>query len=293
MEILIADDDPVTRLVLTETLKDWGYTVVEAEDGDIAIRIATEYRNIQLMLIDWTMPGKDGLAVCQELKQDPDRFCYIIMLTGKTGTENLVEAMNAGADDFISKPFSPDELHVRLRAGRRIIEQERKISFYAQHDPLTGVWNRRMILHFFTTQWSRSCRENSTLAVLMLDIDHFKQVNDTHGHQAGDEALKFFCATILKTIRPYDYLGRYGGEEFMVLMPVTSAEVAEQIAERIRCTLQSSPLSLANGATLKLTVSIGVTTRHADDASHEDAFKRADEAVYDAKRQGRNRVVRV
>lgn len=292
MEILIADDDPVTRLVLAETLIDWGYSVTEAEDGDQAMRIATEQREIQLMLIDWTMPGKDGLALCQALKQDPDRFCYIIMLTGKTGTESLVEAMNAGADDFISKPFSPDELNVRVRAGRRIIEQERKISFYAQHDPLTGVWNRRMILHFFTTQWARSCREGSTLALLMLDIDHFKQVNDTHGHQAGDEALKFFCETILKAIRPYDYLGRYGGEEFMVLMPVTDAEQAEHIAERIRAMLQASPLTLSSGETITLTVSIGVTTRHAEDKSHEDAFKRADEAVYLAKRQGRNRVQR-
>lgn len=177
-KVLVADDDPVTVLLLTKTLADWGYEVVQAEDGKQAWEALIHDKSIRLVIVDWRMPELDGIQLCQKLKADSERFYYVVMLTSNTGTDNLVKSIEAGADDFISKPFFPEELRVRLRAGVRILEQESKLQFFANHDELTGIYNRRMILSQLEKEWQRSERENIRLMVLLMDLDKFKSVND-------------------------------------------------------------------------------------------------------------------
>ncbi len=291
MDIIIADDEPVTRLLLEESLSSWGYTVHAAERGDQVLALLEGKPEIQLLLLDWSMPELSGIELCKVVKSDTDLIRYVIMLTSKSGVEHVVEALDSGADDFLTKPFIPGELKVRLRAGCRIIEQEQKLQLYANTDALTGVLNKRMILQCLEKEWSRSSRERGNLIICILDLDYFKSINDNYGHQAGDEVLKLFCDEVYKQIRPYDYFGRYGGEEFLLVMPMAKQQDCLFIAERIRDAISNAALVLQDGAEVKFTVSIGCTNIHNDDKSVEDATARAESAVYSAKEAGRNKVV--
>lgn len=290
MKILVAEDDPVARLITVESLNSWGYEVIEAHDGQQALDAISQDSGIKLLLIDWTMPALTGIEVCKQLKQQKEALFYIIMLTSMSGTERLVEAMDAGADDFITKPFLPEELKVRIRAGSRVLEQEEKLYFYANYDELTQVWNRRMIMHFLKVEWGRSQREGRNMAVIILDLDHFKAVNDTHGHKAGDLVLREFVKTVEGQVRPYDYFGRYGGEEFLLVMPMSAECDAQEVSERIRDAVERESVELPDGSQVKLTVSVGATIRKAADESYEATFGRADKALYSAKDGGRNTV---
>ncbi len=291
MEILIAEDDAIMRHLLKDTLEDWNYTVHEAENGREALEKTNSIKDLQLLLIDWSMPEIDGIDVCQKLKTEFDKFTYIIMLTAKSSLGHSVTALDAGADDYIVKPFLPEDLQARLRVGRRIIESERKLEQLAHYDSLTGIRNRRMVLKCLNNEWERSQREGSSLSVIMLDIDHFKNINDTYGHEGGDHLLKDYTRIVEQQLRPYDILGRMGGEEFLIVLPRINEAETQRIAERVRKAVETALLSIGDSRTVKITTSVGATMKSSQDADANMLLRRADEALYSAKHQGRNRVV--
>ena len=291
MKIIVAEDDPVTQLLISETLKKWDYEVLTARNGIEVLRLLSEHDDVQLFLLDWQMPELDGIELCKQLKKTRGLRCnYLIILTSKKSTEYIVQALDSGADDFISKPFSPDELKVRLKVGCRIIDSENNLSHQAHHDSLTNVLNHRAIVDVLDQLWSRSVRDGSPLAVLMLDIDYFKRINDNYGHQVGDYALREFCKLVKKELRPYDSLGRYGGEEFTVCLPATEADAALLVAERIRKCIETHPIQY-DEISFTMTVSIGVGVFSENQKSHKEVLLEADKSAYAAKSKGRNCVV--
>lgn len=291
MDIIVADDEPVTRLLLEESLSSWGYHVHAVDNGEQVLALLKEKPDLQLLLIDWSMPGLNGIELCRQIKANTSLVKYVVMLTGKSGTDCLVQAMEAGADDFLTKPFIPEELKVRIRAGCRIIEQERLLQSYANFDAMTGIWNRRMILCHLASELSRARRELSNLVVCILDLDHFKKINDTFGHQTGDEVLQYFSHIVKKQIRPYDYFGRYGGEEFLLIIPKLPQSDSLCVVERIKTAVSKAELRRENQPPIQFTVSIGITIANHHDDNIEEVIKRADMAAYNAKHSGRNKVV--
>jgi two-component system, cell cycle response regulator len=290
VKVIVAEDDPISRMLISEKLTNWGYEVIEAENGAQVIELVEVHHDAQLFVVDWQMPELDGIGLCMHLKgRVLLESSYIIVLTSKKKTNNIVMALESGADDFISKPFAPEELKVRLKVGQRIISTENSLLYQATHDPLTNVLNHRAIIDELAKQWALADRKKTALAVMMLDIDHFKRVNDNYGHQAGDHALKSFCLLVKKELRPYDYFGRYGGEEFTVLLPSTDADQALAAAERIRMRVESSPLEY-DGYCFCITVSIGVAVFNENQSSQKELLMAADKAAYKAKSLGRNQV---
>ncbi|MDX1450972.1 MAG: diguanylate cyclase [Oleiphilaceae bacterium] len=290
MKVLIAEDDPVTQTVLSGLVEAMGYSSIIADNGQSALDSLHNQHDIGLALIDWMLPGIHGPELCQSIKSTQS-FIYIIMVTGKTQTEDLVLAIEAGADDFVTKPFNSEELKARIHAGLRMVHHDRRIAKHANYDELTGVWNRRMVMNFLENEWWRAHREHKRLSLMMIDMDHFKQVNDKHGHHSGDLVLIQFAQIISSSIRPYDQLGRYGGEEFVLVMPLSDNADALKLAERIRESVASHSFIIGNSSPLTLTVSIGLAEKSDDDVSPNDTLKRADLAVYRAKKKGRNCVV--
>ncbi|MFH0824673.1 MAG: diguanylate cyclase [Pseudomonadota bacterium] len=298
MRVLVAEDDPVTRRLLQSHLTRWGYEVVVCVNGAVAWETLRREDTPRLAILDWMMPEKDGLAICRDIrKQGNHPYIYIILVTARNQREDVVEGLEAGADDYISKPFNPHELKVRVRAGSRIVRlQEDLLSaleaaeYQASHDPLTGLWNRGAILKVLTKELARSKRSGESTGVLMGDVDHFKRVNDDHGHQAGDSVLRGVTARMTEAIREYDFCGRYGGEEFLLVLPGCRLEDAAALAERIRLLFSGNPLTTAEGV-FDITISFGVTAFDGKSELDADAvIRHADEAMYRAKNAGRNRV---
>src|SRR5215472_14931084 len=227
MKILIADDEPVSRRMLQSLLVKWGFEVLLAEDGSAAWETLRPMDAPRMALLDWIMPGQNGVDVCRALrKQRPEPYTYILLLTAKDAKESVVEGLESGADDYLTKPFNPQELKARIRVGLRLLDLEDNLvqareamRFKATHDALTGVWNRGAILESLDKEVWRSRREGASLGVLISDLDHFKSVNDTHGHPVGDSVLREATKRMTANVRPYDAVGRYGGEEFMILLP--------------------------------------------------------------------------
>lgn len=293
MKILIAEYDEAIKKILISIADSLGLVVHEVENGKSAYQTLEENKDIQLVLMDWEMPGMSGLELASKLRKMEDRFFYIIMLTGNSGTKNLVQAIEAGSDDFISKPFYPEEVRVRLKSGMRVIEQERKLSKLASFDALTQVWNRRMIIKWLHSGWNTAKRHDSRMGVLLFDLDYFKKINDTYGHHCGDEALKLFSERVQGQIRSTDFFGRYGGEEFLLVAPLSDHAELEDLANRIRQDVESAVLTLDSGDRISMTTSIGVTEMSDSDHDAENMLKRADEALCKAKIAGRNTVVRL
>jgi diguanylate cyclase (GGDEF)-like protein len=205
--------------------------------------------------------------------------------------------MEAGADDYVTKPFETKELEVRLRAGRRILDLQadlvkarEALRDQATHDPLTGLWNRYALLDTLKREHSRAGRESTPLAVIMVDLDHFKQVNDTYGHLAGDAVLREAARRMRIHVRSYDHVGRYGGEEFLIVLPGTSEVNAAQLAERLRDAIAREPVTLAGDLRVAVTASFGVSATDLAAEDQETMIRLADEALYRAKENGRNRV---
>lgn len=291
MKVMVAEDDPVTQLLIVETLRKWDYEVIAASNGEEAFALLDEHNDVQLFLLDWQMPKLDGVSLCQKIRRRMGATCcYIVILTSKKTTKNIVEALDSGADDFVSKPFPHEELKARLKVGCRVIESENNLLHQAQHDALTNVLNHRAIVDVLNQLWSRSVRDKSPLAMLMLDIDYFKKINDSYGHQVGDYALKRFSKLVKNELRPYDSLGRYGGEEFTVCLPATDADDAMIVAERIRQCIESNPVEY-DGVCFTMTVSIGLAVFTESQKSYKELILSADKAVYAAKNAGRNCVV--
>ncbi len=290
MRVLIADDDPAALLLLESVLEDWGYEVTTARDGAEAWDVLRRADSPPLAILDWMMPGLDGVEVCRKVRQEGEApYVYLILLTGKVRTQDIVQGMEAGADDYVSKPFEEQELKVRLRAGRRIVELHESLRIQATCDALTGIWNRRMILESLARDSARAAREGTSIGVIMADLDHFKRLNDTHGHLAGDAALREASRRMGLALRPYDSLGRYGGEEFLIVLPGCDLPGALAAAERVRHAIAETPVVLPTG-TIPITVSLGMATGRGPHLDADGLIRVADEALYRAKRGGRNRV---
>jgi diguanylate cyclase (GGDEF)-like protein len=296
--VLAAEDNPVFQSMLRSMLNKWGYDPVIARDGAEAWRSLDAEDAPRLAILDWMMPGMDGVEICRRVRAaGREPYIYILLLTARTESQDLVEGMEAGADDYLTKPFVAHELRVRLRAGRRILDLQSELMaarealrVQATHDNLTGIANRGSILDSLHTELSRGSRERNPIAVLMADVDRFKQVNDTRGHQAGDEVLREVARRMKSEMRNYDAVGRYGGEEFLVVLPGCDGEGAIAQAERIR-EIIGEEVFRAQGNRFGITCSLGIAWRKL--ASPEDAdtlIREADLALYHAKANGRNRV---
>ncbi|MGH9444009.1 MAG: GGDEF domain-containing response regulator [Thermoanaerobaculia bacterium] len=297
MRILIADDDPLSRAVLEKSLSGWGHETVSVSDGIQAWVALHRESRPSIAILDWLMPGLDGVKICGKLREESSgNYVYVIILTGKNQRKNLIQALAQGADDFVSKPFEPAELQARLQVAKRIIDLETQLiaareamKEEATNDPLTGTWNRRMILRFLDQEMARGRRERFPVATILLDLDHFKQVNDRHGHLAGDETLREFVRRVKSVVRPYDAIGRYGGEEFLLVLPRCEAAGAAQLSERILPAIGQEPFLTRKGP-IAVTVSAGISTSEASGlATPEEMIHAADLALYRAKRAGRNR----
>ena len=304
MEVLIVEDDPISLKLLSGTLLQLNYEVIEAKNGVEAWQILQQ-RTIRLVITDWVMPEMDGITLTRLIREtEMTGYIYIIILTGRQGIENIVDGLDAGADDYLIKPFNPKELSSRLHIGGRILDLEQRLKgayerMYelAMHDELTGLWNRRAFYTHAQSELERSERMVHALSILLLDIDHFKLVNDRFGHLVGDRALIMVADTIAKNLRSYDRAGRWGGEEFIILLPETSLNEAAEIAERLRIQVMNArlPVHVEDQDNfddeLRIEISLGVATLNlGSSVSLDQLFNAADEMLYLAKKQGRNRV---
>ncbi len=296
MRVLIAEDDPVSCHLLEAFLVKWGYQVVVTTDGTEAWRVLQQENPPRLAILDWMMPGMDGVEVCRKVRQrDAEPYIYILLVTAKGQKQDIIEGLEAGADDYLTKPFDAQELRARLRAGRRIIElQEQLLSAREQlkveatHDPLTGLWNRTAILESLQRELARAQRDKTPTAVIMADLDHFKRINDTYGHLAGDAVLREAARRMSSSVRTYDSIGRYGGEEFLFVFPGSDLNGALTQAERLRSCINKEAMDIFEGA-FPITMSLGVAA--STEVKEADLLVRAaDAALYRAKNGGRNRV---
>ena len=298
LQVLAAEDNPVFQTMLSNMLTKWGYQPMIVCDGNAAWEALQQPNGPQLAILDWMMPGLNGVDICRYVRAaGREAYVYILLLTARTDSQDLVEGMEAGADDYVTKPFQAHELRVRLRAGRRIIELQQQLLAarealreQATHDGLTGLFNRTAILDILSRELARGLRENHPVSVLMVDLDRFKQINDTRGHAAGDAVLREAARRMRSSVRGYDAVGRCGGEEFLIVLPGCDARGAMAQAERLRESFTAAPF-WAGQVPLAVTCSIGLSTRTVPAESDAEALLReADIALYVAKGDGRNRV---
>jgi diguanylate cyclase (GGDEF)-like protein len=284
--------------LLANMLTRWGYQPVIARDGNEAWDALQQPDGPQLAILDWMMPGLNGVDICRGVRAAArEPYVYILLLTARADARDLIEGMEAGADDYVTKPFQAHELRVRLRAGRRIVELQQQLLAarealreQATRDGLTGLLNRNALLEVLRRELARASRECHPLSLLMVDLDHFKQINDTRGHAMGDAVLREGAHRMRDSVRGYDSVGRYGGEEFVIILPGCETASAVAQAERVRAAFANAPF--VNGQhSMVVTCSLGVSSR--DIASEGDAealLREADLALYASKRAGRNRV---
>lgn len=308
--ILVVDDNPTNVLLLRRSLEKAGYAVLTAEDGFKAVEVATQ-QHPDLILLDVMMPGRDGLEACTILKAQAETAAIpVVFVTGVSETDQILKAFSAGGCDYITKPFKTGEVlarvsvHVRLRRAEEELLQKNarmeelsnelaktnhQLDTLSRVDPLTQLSNRRTWEEAVVKEHERFCRHSCLYSIVMIDVDHFKAFNDSQGHQAGDQCLRQIAESIRSACRRVDVVGRYGGEEFVVLAPDTGGEAAVKLAERIRRAIWALGIPHANSeVTGRVTISLGVATSAT--GSWEDILKKADDALYVAKRAGRNMV---
>ena len=293
MKVIISEDEPVSRRLLESFLRKWGYDVLVTCNGSEAWEIFQKPDAPNLVISDWMMPDMDGLELCRKIREmERSGYTYFILLTAKGRKEDVIQGFQAGADDFLVKPFDREELKYRIRIGERIIKLEQQILQLATTDPLTGVLNRRAFMERMEEEIHRSRRTDSPLSLILSDIDFFKKVNDNYGHQAGDLVLLRFTEQLTLSSRPYDFVGRYGGEEFVVCLPGADKFQCGTVADRMRMRVEEMKIMPQGGSeSIRITASFGATSLLMDSKENVEALiKRADDAVYKAKREGRNRV---
>ncbi|HVZ71396.1 MAG TPA: diguanylate cyclase [Polyangia bacterium] len=298
MKVLLADDDPVTRRVARARLTALGYVVVECADGAEALAILSEQTPPRIAILDWEMPGMTGPEVCRTVRASRlnDAYTYVFLVTSRTDHDDLIAGLGAGVDDYLGKPLDYSELELRLRNARRILDLESRLrasrdafEYQATHDALTGAFNRNAVLGTLRDELSRHQRGMAAPAVILADLDHFKSVNDRFGHGAGDTVLREAAMRMAGSLRPYDRLGRWGGEEFLFVLPGCNEIGAVHAAERFRRVLSSGPVS-DEGRAIEVTASFGVAVPRDASEELERLVRRVDAALYRAKREGRNRV---
>ena len=296
MKILVADDDVLSRRLLEKTLERVGYEVTRVGNGREAVESLSKPDAPRLALLDWMMPELDGPGVCREIRKRRDQsYVYMILLTSRESKEDIVAGLESGADDYLVKPFNTEELKARLRTGERIlhledrlVEAREEMRFKATHDHLTNLWNRGVIVDLLSRELTRSKREDGCTAIVLGDVDHFKDINDTHGHLVGDQVLQEVARRLLFSVRSYDFVGRYGGEEFLVVLNNCRPDAVFTRAEEIRKTVCTRPIQTDAG-TLGITMSLGVLLDR--DWGHRPAdelLREVDAALYAAKTAGRN-----
>ena len=299
MKVLVAEDDAGLRQLLKIYLNRAGHEVVEATDGLQAWELLKE-ESLRLLIVDWMMPGMDGAELIRRIRAAGwPGYTFIILLTAKSTKDDIVAGLNMGADDYLAKPFNRDELIARLGVGERILDLETRLSAslarveeLATHDSLTGLYNRRALYEHAHAELSRAARLKTSVSCIMLDVDHFKAVNDQYGHLVGDQALCLIAELLRQNKRNYDYVGRWGGEEFLVVLPATNLQEAGVVAERLRTAVAAAGLLLPEREPLPLRVSLGVTSSStaSGPVTLDELLQQADEALYQAKAAGRDRV---
>ena len=298
MKVLVVDDDPLTLHMVVYRLRQWGHEVVSCTNGDSAWKVLEGGMVPNIAILDWMMPGLNGPELCQKIRSKKDcPYVYMVLLTGRNNPEDLILGLDAGADDYLTKPFHLGELEARLRAGKRIVDLQNELiatqetlRLQAMQDPLTQILNHGAILDALLNEINRSQREHQSLSLILADLDGFKCVNDSYGHVAGDQVLIEVARRMRNCLRSYDAIGRYGGEEFLVVLPNSDESQALQLAERIRLAICSEPIRFSH-AELTVTISQGVTTwTNPDSIPINRLIQAADQALYGVKHSGRNGV---
>lgn len=302
MQVLVVEDSAVYRKLVGDQLEGWGFSATIAKSGAEAWEILQRADTPKLILLGWVLPDIDGIELCRRIRKTGASrpYVYVILLTGKETKQDMLDAMKAGADDYLVKPFDESELKARLLVGKRILDlQEELVSaresmrHAATHDSLTGLMNRGEALTFLSRELERARRERKQVSVVLADVDHFKNVNDSLGHLYGDEALKEIALRFRSQLRMYDGIGRYGGEEFLLILPGCDLEHALERGNRLREFIASKPI-VFSGVERAVTVSIGVAiSRGGGVAEMQALLGQADAGLYAAKRKGRNRVEHV
>ncbi|HEY2467296.1 MAG TPA: diguanylate cyclase [Terracidiphilus sp.] len=296
MRVLIADDDVVSLRLLQRTLERAKYEVTAVTNGRRAMEVLCLPEGPRLAMLDWVMPEFDGPSVCRAVrKARGQRHVHLVLLTSKDSKQDVVRGLESGADDYLIKPFDPEELKARLRSGLRILQLEDKLleareemRYKATHDSLTSLLNRGTIVELLSRELIRTQREKKCTIVVMADLDHFKAVNDTYGHPVGDEVLREVARRLLSSVRSYDFVGRYGGEEFLLVLNNCTASKALSRAEEIRNSVSRTMIPTSIGP-LSITFSLGAAANPGEELkSVEEVLCRADRALYEAKAAGRN-----
>jgi two-component system, cell cycle response regulator len=295
--VLIAEDDPVSCHLLKSFLLKWDYDVIVESNGASAAYLLESDDAPRLAVLDWMMPGMEGVQICQRIRERKNRpYIYVLLLTAKSEKRDLVHALKFGADDYLIKPVDSEELRARLVVGERILALQddlilarEELRFRATHDVLTGVSNRATVMDALRNEISRQVREQRSFGVILADIDHFKNVNDTYGHLSGDEVLQTVTRRMKECIRPYDTLGRYGGEEFLIIASAADEAGTMALAQRIRALIEAKPVMTQSGE-VRVTASLGAAVSSAGRSVDPQMLLRlADRALYAAKDNGRNR----
>jgi diguanylate cyclase (GGDEF)-like protein len=298
MKVLVVEDSAVDRRIVTKHLKEWKYQFAVTTTGEEGWKALQAEDAPKLVIMDWMLPDTEGVELCRKIRNRPDKpYTYIMLVTARDRKRDMLRAMEAGADDYVVKPFNKLELKARLIAASRILDLQEQLirlgdslRFAATHDNLSGLWNRAQILNFLERELVRSSRDLSPLGVVLADLDHFKKVNDTYGHLAGDAVLKEVSQRMHGNIRVYDGLGRYGGEEFLVVLPGCEMAIAMRRGEDLRQLIGQKSVSTF-GHKINVTASFGVAVAEpGSDINAEALLQKADQALYAAKRKGRNRV---
>jgi len=296
-EVLVVDDSPVYRKLVEQILSSESYTLLFARDGAEAMRLFEE-RSPSIVITDWILPDFSGFELCQRIRSDSSRpYTYVIVMTSNTEKGNVVKGLEAGADDYLTKPFDHGEMLARMGVGRRIIDLNRELAAKSQKmeeaartDPLTGLPNRRAMEEWAARQLRGAARHGFPLWVVVSDIDSFKTINDTFGHDAGDAVLKTFADMLKKNTRAADMCGRLGGDEFVLVVTHVESEQIEETVNRFREQFAALSFPL-QGQTVHVTASFGIAGIGSNEVQEYGALlRKADQMLYEAKGAGRNLV---